>query len=404
MFLALWNYLNGYVIIYVKGFSVERFINLAVNKGILIWDVEPEKNRVLMKTHSKNISILKDCCIKTGCKFEIIGSFGLPEIFKSCRTKKVYIAGVFAFAAVMYIMSLFIWTVNIEGVSRINRDDVIAACEKNGVSPGKLKHGIDLYKVGEKLMLEFDDISWIAVNLKGTGITVKIVETIPKTEYVKRDIPTDVVAMADGKIISIAAATGTPVVKEGDEVLAGDVLISNIVPLKDGETQTGEKYVCASGEVYAERQYDIESTSELKYKEKFFTGKTKTDYSICIKDKNINVITPSLDETYEQMTDDVFLFNIGDYKIPFSIEKTVYGEIYSKELNRTKEEATELADKQLSEKVTALLMETGGEMSAMQKEVVEDEEDITIKGHVSVIMRIDEQKEAQISNNKEVTE
>ncbi|MEA4971703.1 MAG: sporulation protein YqfD [Candidatus Metalachnospira sp.] len=404
MFLALWNYLNGYVIIYVKGFSVERFVNLAVNKGIFIWDVEPEKNRVLMKTHSKNIDILKECCIKTGCKFEVVGSFGLPEILKSCQARKVYITGVFAFAAVMYIMSLFIWTVKVEGVSRINSEDVIAACEKNGISPGKLKHGIDLYEVGEKLMLEFDDISWIAVNLKGTGITVKIVETIPKTEYVDRETPTDVVANLDGKIVSVAAATGTPVVKEGDEVLAGDVLISNIVPLKDGETKTGEKYVSASGEVYAERQYNIEGVSELKYNEKTLTGKTKTDYSICIKDKNINFITPSLDDAYEQMTDDISIFNIGDYIIPFSIEKKVYGEVYSVELTRTKEEANELADKQLSEKLTALLMETGGEMSAMQKEVVENEENVTVKGHVSVIMRIDTQKEAQIVNNKEVTE
>ena len=48
MFLALWNYLRGYVIIYVTGFSVERFINLAVNRGIFIWDIIPERNRVIM--------------------------------------------------------------------------------------------------------------------------------------------------------------------------------------------------------------------------------------------------------------------------------------------------------------------------------------------------------------------
>lgn len=35
MFLALWNYIRGYVIIYVTGFSVERFINMAVTKVYL---------------------------------------------------------------------------------------------------------------------------------------------------------------------------------------------------------------------------------------------------------------------------------------------------------------------------------------------------------------------------------
>ena len=69
MFLVLWNYIRGYVIIYVTGFSVERFINLAANRGIFIWDVVPERNRVIMKASLKNIEKLKECGIKTGCRF-----------------------------------------------------------------------------------------------------------------------------------------------------------------------------------------------------------------------------------------------------------------------------------------------------------------------------------------------
>lgn len=59
MFLALWNYIRGYVIIYVTGFSVERFINMAVNKGIFIWDVIQEKNMVIMKASVKNADEFK---------------------------------------------------------------------------------------------------------------------------------------------------------------------------------------------------------------------------------------------------------------------------------------------------------------------------------------------------------
>ena len=75
MFLALWNYICGYVIIYVTGFSVERMLNMAINKGVFIWDIQYDKNRVRIKTAIGNIGTIKDCCIKTGCKMSVEGKF-----------------------------------------------------------------------------------------------------------------------------------------------------------------------------------------------------------------------------------------------------------------------------------------------------------------------------------------
>ncbi len=403
MFLALWNYIRGYVIIYVTGFSVERFINLAVNRGIFIWDVAPERNKVIMKAAVKNADELKQCGIKTGCRFEIIGEYGLPVLLRRCMERKAYIGGLAAFAAVMYIMSSFIWTVKVVGTDRISAEDIIESCAERGIAPGKLKYGIDLYGAGESLMLEYKDISWIALNLKGTGITVNIVETIPETEYVERETPTDVVADSDGVIISIAASAGTPMVKEGDEVKKGDILISSVVALKDGEVQTGQKQVCAAGEVTAEKKYELEGTVPLNYNEKVFTGKTKTDYSINIGDKSFNFVSPKLPDDYETVTSDSLDFEIGDYIIPFGINKTVYGERIIEKVKRTKEEAEELARKQLDDKITELTMETGGEISRLTTETITDEINVTVKGEVSVIMRIDKQQKAEVLN-EEVTE
>ena len=404
MFLALWNYIRGYVIIYVTGFSVERFINMAVNKGIFIWDVIQEKNMVIMKASVKNADDLKECGIKTGCRFEIKGEYGLPVFIRHCSSKKAYIAGILLFSVSMYIMSSFIWTVRVNGNERLNADDIIRSCAEKGIAPGKMKHGVDLYEVGEKLMMEYKDIAWIAVDMKGTGVVVNIVETIPKTQYVDREKPIDVVANADGVIVSVAASSGTPMVKEGDEVKKGDLLISSEVPLKDGENKTGEMYVCASGEVYAEKQYELEGISELNYNEKVFTGKAKTDYSVNIFGHNFNFITPSYENDYEVITDDRLKFDIGDYEIPFGINKTVYGQVEKVKMKRTEDEAVKLAEKQLNDRITALTMETGGEVSRLETETITDGNRMIIKGHTSVIMRIDEQREAETSQYEEVTE
>lgn len=404
MFLALWNYIRGYVIIYVTGFSVERFINMAVNRGIFIWDVIPEKNRVIMKARVKNAEQLKECGIKTGCRFEVIGEYGFPVFLRRCASRKAYISGLLAFSVVMYIMSSFIWTVRVTGNERLSADDIIESCAERGIAPGRLKYGIDLYEVGESLMLEYKDIAWIAVDMKGTGVVVNIVETIPKTEYVEREKPTDVIADSDGVIVSIAVSAGTPVVGEGDEVKKGDLLISNAVPLKDGETQTGEMYVCASGEVYTEKKYELEGISSLNYNEKVFTEKVKTDYSVNVGEKNYNFIKPSDEKDYEIVSDDKLTFDIGDYKLPFEINKTVYGQVKTVKMKRTEEEARKLAEKQLDDRITALTMETGGELSGLTTEIMTDGNNIVVKGYATVIMRIDEQKEAEIVQYEEVTE
>lgn len=404
MFLVLWNYIRGYVIIYVTGFSVERFINLAANRGIFIWDVVPERNRVIMKASLKNIEKLKECGIKTGCRFEIDGEYGLPVFLKKCSKRKAYVGGVLSFAVVMYIMSSFIWTVKVVGAERINSEDIIESCKENGLAPGKLKYGLDLYELGKKLMLEYSDISWVALELEGTGVTVNIVETIPETQYVEREKPMDVIASSDGIIESIAVSAGSAVVKEGDEVKKGDLLISSAVPLRDGEEITGEKYVSASGEVKALKEYELEGISPLIYNEKVFTGKTKTDYSVNIGKNNINIVTPSDIEGYDVLSDDRMVFKIGDYTIPFGINKVVYGQSESVKKQRTEEEAEALARKQLEDKAEELVMETGGELRGLSAEVYKDGKSVTVKGKASVVIRIDEQKETDYIQREEVTE
>lgn len=404
MFLALWNYIRGYVIIYVTGFSVERFINLAVNRGIFIWDVVPEGKCVVMKAAAASAEALRECSIKTGCKFEITGEYGLPVFLKGCAARKAFVGGVIAFAVAMYIMSSFIWTVRVVGCERLDPEKITESCAGYGIAPGRLKYGTDLYEAGKKLMTEYSDISWIAVNLKGTGITVHIVETIPKTQYVQREEPMDVIANTDGIITGIAVASGTAVVKEGDEVKKGDVLISNVVPLKDGETQTGEKYVCASGEVYAEKKYDLEGIAPLNYNERVFTGKTKKDYSIDVGGESFNIVSPSLEKNYEVMSDDRLTLDIGDYRLPFAINRTVYGQTEAVKMKRTEDEAAALAQKQLSDKIAALTAETGGELSSLSTRYVMDGTSVRVEGEVSVILRIDEQKKADSAQNEEVTE
>ena len=97
MLSILWNYLLGYVIIEVRGFSIERFLNLISKKGILIWDLTETQRGAEMKISVKDFKKLKPYTKKSKCHIKIKGRFGRPFIIKSLKKRQLYILGIIVF-------------------------------------------------------------------------------------------------------------------------------------------------------------------------------------------------------------------------------------------------------------------------------------------------------------------
>ena len=89
MFLALWYYLHGYVMITVSGFSVERFVNMATFRGIYLWNIQPKGSCVQMNVSTKGYFLLEECAEKTGCQYNIICRCGLPALLKKYKKRKI---------------------------------------------------------------------------------------------------------------------------------------------------------------------------------------------------------------------------------------------------------------------------------------------------------------------------
>ena len=99
MFLALWYYLHGYVMITVSGFSVERFVNMATFRGIYLWNIQPKGSSIQMNVSSKGYSLLKECAEKTGCQYHIVRRCGLPALIRKYKKRKIL-----ACSSIIYII------------------------------------------------------------------------------------------------------------------------------------------------------------------------------------------------------------------------------------------------------------------------------------------------------------
>jgi len=82
LILRLWNYIRGYVIIIVKGYFLEKFINICTRRQILLWDIKMRGSGVMtLKISISGFKMLQPIARKTNCSVRIMHKRGLPIIF-----------------------------------------------------------------------------------------------------------------------------------------------------------------------------------------------------------------------------------------------------------------------------------------------------------------------------------
>ena len=83
----IYLYLFGYINIYVEGFFIERFINLCISKGIMLWKLSRENSTSLtVKISIGEFKKIKEIARKTRCKVKIKEKKGFPFLLKKYRS------------------------------------------------------------------------------------------------------------------------------------------------------------------------------------------------------------------------------------------------------------------------------------------------------------------------------
>ena len=124
-------------------------------------------------------------------------------------------------------MSSFIWGIEISGIE-IDENTVHNLYE-NGLKIGMLKNMVDVDAVRSKMMTNMPEIAWIGINIIGSKAEVEIKERIQKPDIVEKDKPYNIKAKCDGVITRIEVKQGMPLVKQGDVVTKGQLLVSGVL-------------------------------------------------------------------------------------------------------------------------------------------------------------------------------
>lgn len=331
------NYVLGFVDIVVEGYYIERFINICASKSIFLWNLKREKSTILhARVGIRDFKRLKSVCKKTQCKMKIDNKKGVPFILNKYKKRKLFIGLlIFVFLGII-ALSNFIWNIDVVGNQSISKEEILQVVKDGGFNVGKFKNQINTKEVINKLRLERDDIAWVGIEIKGTNMIIKIVEADKKPEIINEDEYCNIVADKTCMILKVNAGNGTSLVKEGDLVKKGDILIGGWMEGK----YTGTRYVHAQGEIKAKVWYTNKQKVYLKETEKQETGSCENKYSVNINNFKINFYKRvSNFENYDTIEENKKLRLFSDFYLPIEIIKHTNKEYKNVDIIHSVEEA-----------------------------------------------------------------
>ena len=320
MFLKLiYMFLAGFVTIEVEGFFIERFLNICRNKNILLQDLSREMNTYIkVKILKSDFKEIRHIARKTKCKVKIKKKSGIPFVINKYRKRKIFAVAILVIAIFIFIITKFIWNVEIIGNKKIETEEIRKLVAEYGIIEGKLKSDINTQKISNLIRLNRDDIAWIGITLNGTNAIIEIEEVIEKPEIIEKDKVCNIVASEDAIISKIIVQNGTARVKVGDEVKKGDLLVEGIM---EG-TYTESRKVHAEATILGKIIYEKEKKEAFLQSEKIKTGKEEEKIEICINNFKINFNKGvSKFEKYDTITTNNKLKIFSDFYFPISLKK-----------------------------------------------------------------------------------
>ncbi len=369
----LWffRFFDGFLSVLFYGDFPQLILNLAAENHIFIWNSQITEKGIEACISVKNFKRLKNLIRKKGLRAHILKKRGLPFILSKNRKRLGFFTGLFLFFALLNILSSFIWIIDVTGNSVVSKQEITDALNKIGICEGLNKNLINPKSHREKLLLELDTLAWASLNIEGCRLTVNI------TEIKKEDSahsPSNLKAKTSGIVKKINIVSGNCVVKSGDAVNKGDILVSGII-----ETADNTSFVASAGEIFAETEHIF--TLQKKFKEELSleNGKTKKKYVAEFFTIKLPLYLGKENKKYNSSLDTHQLYLFGQ-SLPIRLyEKKFF--FTEKFLSNYSEE--ELKEKLAEELKTAIEKQAFNSFKIKSKEFQTNKDGITLKAVIT---------------------
>lgn len=341
--IGILKFIRGYVQIKVWGFAPERFLNLCSNKNILLWNIRRDGDTYYMCISLSGFRQLKNIARKTKTRVVILKRFGLPFLIPKIFARKVFIAGLCAACFFWFWSSLYIWEIRIDGNLAITDEVFTDFLKENGVYVGVRSGSVDIEQLEKDIRREFGEITWTSVKLSGTSLIISVKESDAILSPVREDVTSDLYAEKEGVIVSMIVRSGVPMVKIGDSVEMGTLLVSGRVPVyNEDATVRCYQYTRSDADIYVERICSVYEVLPFYYIEKVYTGREVKKYYLSVGGKEFLFGGAPHFTYYDAVIHTQKISPLEGLTLPFSFGSYTYREYQNTERAYTLDEAEEL--------------------------------------------------------------
>lgn len=342
--------LRGYVVIQADGYFTERFLNICMRRGILLWDVKRMgETRLYACISIAGFLQLRQIASKTKTHVKIVKRCGLPFFLHRYRKRKPVLAGILLFALIIFYMSSHVMGIDISGAERIPQNAIMEGLREFGLYPGAKLSRLSPQLIQNQMMTKLDDIAWIGINIKGSHVYIEVKERLGVKRELNKNEPCNLIAANSGIIRLLEVKEGQTVVAVNTMVEKGDLLVSGILD----SSKEGIRYVHSFGNIYADTIYKKSREYPIEFTEKIYTGNKKVRYSMKLLGYNFNLYLKNrapyenFDKSFEEKT---FKSNFSFF--PHVLwKKDTFAEYTPKKTKRSLEQIVALGKKELGEEI-----------------------------------------------------
>lgn len=278
------NFIRGNVTVEVRGRFPERFMNICAENEVEFWElsrIDEEMLRVRM--HISGYNKLRE--LDAPFEISLVKKTGVPFFVKKFKKRYVLIIALILCAAAVWMMSLYIWRIEVKGNVNVPTERILTELDSIGVGLGTKASKIDPYVVRNSMLLRIDELLWMTVNVNGSYAEVIVRERLVIPDIVDIKQPADVVAKKAGLITDVRVLSGERRVEVGQTIMEGELIASGTLT----NTMQQQRYVHAMAEVYARTWYTLKASMPLEYGEKLYTGDETVKRSLLLGNKRINL-------------------------------------------------------------------------------------------------------------------
>ncbi len=351
MNLTLW--LSGSVEVRAAADSRVRLLNLCLQNGVPYRNFcYTEDGGISFRTPYLTAKRLQKKARSEGFSVTLGAARGIPAGLYHARRRVGLLLGGFVAICLLILSGRFVWDIEITGNTQMTAGEIRALLRACDFEVGSYIPSVQTRELENRILIASPEISWVAVNLSGTVARVQVIER--QTPSVKPDLskPANLVAACDGQIEFLQLYRGDAVVKVGQAVKKGELLVSGIYDDRDG----GFRYTRAAGEVLARTSHTYQVKIPFRYEEKLPTEPICRSVSLNFFQFSMEIFknTGNQGKDCDIIKDDTQLKLLGSRLLPIRITVTREQPYTVKTLERTRNEALELAYKTLEKDLASL--------------------------------------------------